>query len=96
MRRERGSETRVSVGVDIAACLLCTEHSVSQCLRRLVGKLPCAESFQPCLSFVERTLRRTSCLIQLFLQLVDERHFRLLLNDLSENTLSFTCKFREQ
>ena len=79
MSCKRCGEARVRIRIDLATTLLCTKYRVAESLCCLVGKLAGAERFQPRLSLVERTLCSAAGAVELFLQLVDESHCRLLL-----------------
>jgi hypothetical protein len=79
MRCERCGESAVRVGVNVPATLLCAKYGISESLRGLVGELAGSERLDPCFSLVESALRGTSCAIQLFPQLIDESHCRLVL-----------------
>ncbi len=79
MRCERGRQSAVGIRLDVAARLTSTIDRVSKGLGRLVGELTRPETFDACLSLVERILRYASCPIQFHLELVDKRHCRLVL-----------------
>jgi hypothetical protein len=71
MRRERGGQSRVRVGVHLRAALLRTKDGVSQSLRGFVGKLSRSERLEPNLALIYRALGGLACPVELFLELVE-------------------------
>ena len=72
VRRERGAQAGVAVGVDVPARLLRAKDGVAQRLRSLVGELARAERLESNLALVESVLRGLAGPIELGLELVPE------------------------